>query len=206
MATRTVDKIAIVCGQTRGYIIGADFYTLLNVVKTLPGATYDAGSKTWRIAAATDIQKKLTAKRKITGLQFVNEQGVTAATAAAQRAEDEKHAAAQRARDERYAQERAQRQAEYAAQQKAQAQAVRERVRVHVGEYKIGDQINGKTINGFGQAWTLTEAGTWGQRGIRYDEHCDACHRIAEVDNETGLCEHCGADGKTIQVCYAYFS
>jgi len=205
MATRTVDKIAVENGKTHGYIIGADFYTLLSIVKSFPGATYSVSSKTWRVAVA-DIQKKLDGKRKITGLQFVDESGLAAADTAARRADSEKHAAEERAREEQYARSRAQREAQYAAERKAQAQAIAARVQVNVGAYKIGDTLNGKTITGFGKSWTVTEAGTWGQRGIRYDEHCDHCHRIGEVDNETGLCEHCGADGKTIRVCYAYFS
>lgn len=31
----------------------------------------------------------------------------------------------------------------------------------------------------------------WAQGGVRYDEACDQCHRISEVDNDTGLCQRC---------------
>jgi hypothetical protein len=31
----------------------------------------------------------------------------------------------------------------------------------------------------------------WGSGGVRYDEACDRCGRIGEVDNTTGLCRRC---------------
>lgn len=31
----------------------------------------------------------------------------------------------------------------------------------------------------------------WGAVGIRYDEECDKCGKIGEVDNSTGICEKC---------------
>jgi hypothetical protein len=33
----------------------------------------------------------------------------------------------------------------------------------------------------------------WGAGGVRYDEHCARCHKVADVDNDTDLCRRCGA-------------
>lgn len=42
------------------------------------------------------------------------------------------------------------------------------------------------------------ESRPWGSRGIRYDEPCEACGRTGEVDNDTGLCLHCGDPGASL--------
>jgi len=31
----------------------------------------------------------------------------------------------------------------------------------------------------------------WGAAGIRYDEACEACHRVTEIDNDTDRCRRC---------------
>lgn len=31
----------------------------------------------------------------------------------------------------------------------------------------------------------------WGARGVRYDEACENCGKVREVDNDTGLCQKC---------------
>jgi hypothetical protein len=41
------------------------------------------------------------------------------------------------------------------------------------------------------QQKTNRPAREWGQRGKRYDEECDKCRRVTEVDNLTGLCRKC---------------
>ena len=34
----------------------------------------------------------------------------------------------------------------------------------------------------------------WANRGRRYDEACEQCGKIGEVDNDTGLCRSCGEE------------
>lgn len=38
----------------------------------------------------------------------------------------------------------------------------------------------------------VTPKRKWGAHGTRYDEGCERCGRIGEVDNSSGLCARCG--------------
>lgn len=105
-------------------------------------------------------------------------------------------------REAQWAEEKQQRDAIYAAQRKAQAKAVSERVLVKVGEYKIGDMLEGKPITGFGKRWTessLSHGQLW--------QECD----YGRCDNEP-VCVHCFkcskhcSCGELIAWCYAYFN
>lgn len=84
----------------------------------------------------------------------------------------------------------------------------KDRIKIVVGTHKIGDIVNGKQIESFGQQWVVQEKsfGNWGKSGTRYDESCESCWSVGEVDNNTGLCASCGGgnNSKPVVYCYAY--
>ena len=94
----------------------------------------------------------------------------------------------------------AQRESAQVAEDTRRAKAVASRVQVMVGEYKIGDVLNGHQITGFGKSW---EEGTL-KAGQLYQE-CDygRCTGEPVCVNCFKCSKHCGCDTKTF--CYAYF-
>lgn len=93
-----------------------------------------------------------------------------------------------------------QRDAFYAEQRKKQEEAVVSRVQVVVGQYKIGDILDGKPITGFGKSWEEATLSA----GELYQE-CDygRCENEPVCVNCFKCAKHCGCDSKTY--CYAYF-
>lgn len=84
----------------------------------------------------------------------------------------------------------------------------RNRVKVVVGKYQIGDTVpHYGVITGFGRSWVEKERVVpdkyW--HGTLY-EPCPRCGR-EPVELETGLCEHCHPQSVSIKTeyCYAYF-
>lgn len=113
------------------------------------GGDWDASAKQWLIP---------TEKHKSIARVFGNAEKAAAQKAAAKAAEKE---AADKARAAEREAKAAARAAQKAAEREATAKAKAGRVRVTVGQYQVGDIINGKPITSFGQAWT--EAGRWVQ-------------------------------------------
>lgn len=109
------------------------------------------------------------------------------------KAEQERQAAIKRQKEQK-------RDAYYVEQRKQQAKAVAQRVQVEVGQYKIGDTLEGKSITGFGKSW---EEGTL-SAGQLYQE-CDygRCKNEPVCVNCFKCSKHCGCDTK--EYCYAYF-
>lgn len=86
------------------------------------------------------------------------------------------------------------------AERQRRAKAVASRVQVTVGQYQVGDLLNGRVITGFGKSWTeaTLKAGQLYQPCAEWrcdgEPVCVNCERCAR---------HCGCD--TMTVCYAYF-
>lgn len=124
------------------------------------------------------------------------------ATAEAQRqAKIEAERKAQRlAWDEENRREAEQRKAAQQAEDQRRAKAVANRVQVTVGEYKIGDVLNGRQITGFGKSWEEATLSS----GQLY-QPCDygRCEGEPVCVNCFKCEKHCGCDSVT--VCYAYF-
>lgn len=122
--------------------------------------------------------------------------------------------AKRQAQEKQWAEERAarerQRAAERAIEDVRKQRAMASRVKVRVGQHKLGAQIadaHGKVraITGFGTTWSESLPDpTWGQHGTRYDEPCAICGRESVIDNDSECCERC-AGGDSVSVCYAYF-
>lgn len=124
------------------------------------------------------------------------------AEAEQKRQREASRAKAQAEREAQWAKERQEQQAAYAAQRKAQAKAVAERVLVKVGEYKIGDMLEGKKITGFGKQWTESDLSL----GQLWQE-CEYGRCEGEpVCVSCFMCsKHCSCGTQTTY-CYAYFS
>lgn len=97
-------------------------------------------------------------------------------------------------------QEAAQRTAQREADETRRAKAVASRIKVIVGEHRIGDVLNGHQITGFGQAWNEATL-----RAGQLYQPCDFGRCEGEpVCVNCFKCErHCGCD--SAKVCYAYF-
>jgi hypothetical protein len=82
------------------------------------------------------------------------------------------------------------------------------RIKVTSGKYKIGDEIEGHKITGFGKSWEeVKPALGFCQNGQRWDEECGDCKRTTVIDNDCGLCEKCYNEANSTQiqtVQYAY--
>lgn len=201
------NTIKIEHNEIQAVVTGGSFRDMLKAVKgsfKKQRAWFRDEDKTWVMPGNVEfdlIQGRIEKK----GFQIVASK--EDAYAQDRQAKARQAAQRQREREEKWARQREQRAAERAQRQAAQKKAVAERIRVTVGEYQIGDVLNGKPITGFGKSWTITGIGSWGNRGQRWDEPCAHCGRSdLPIDNHTELCERCGADGNEIHVCYAYFS
>lgn len=108
--------------------------------------------------------------------------------------------AQQAAWDEENRREAEQRKAAQQAEDARRSKAVASRVQVTVGEYSIGDMLNGRRITGFGKSWeeATLSAGQLYQEcdygRCTGEPVCVACFKCSR---------HCGCDTKTF--CYAYF-
>lgn len=201
-----MDAIKISHNDTQAVVTGGMFHDMLKAVKgsfKSQRAWFNDDKKMWIMPGGVDfdyIQERIEKRgfRVVASVEDARRVEQLARQAADRKAQAEREA--------RWERERRERAVEREMQNKARSRAITERVQVEVGQYAVGDILGGKVITGFGQAWVITEPGTWGQHGRRYDETCDGCHQYAsEIDNDTGLCEKCGADGKQTTVCYAYF-
>lgn len=160
------------------------------------GAYWDEGTRRWRLPLENVESLPRIFKNWVKSQAEKQESNQAEATRQeAQRAE------ARRQREAIWAEARRQREAQRVSQKTIQAKAVSERVRVKVGEYKIGDTINGKPITGFGKQWSesslphgqLYQECNYGQ--CQNEPVCVYCFKCSK---------HCTCDRINYQ--YAYFA
>lgn len=79
------------------------------------------------------------------------------------------------------------------------------RLKVIVGEYKVGDKHNDRIITGFGKSWIEKKASDKHFKGQLWEE-CERCG-TEPVYLPHVLCEKCVNRfyGELTEVCYAYF-
>jgi hypothetical protein len=107
---------------------------------------------------------------------------------------------AESARQTEWARQREQDAAARKTQQERQAKAIAQRRQVVVGQYKVGDVLDGKPITGFGKSWeegTLKFGQLWQECDYGRCENEPVCVRCFKC------AKHCGCDTETY--CYAYF-
>ncbi len=111
----------------------------------------------------------------------------------------------QRRRAAESAERNSRRAAESTERERQHQRAVAARIKVVSSKYKIGDEINGRQITGFGKQWTESQADPdFGAHGQRWDEECEVCGHVGVVDNRSGMCKRHHGTSTVVAVCYAY--